>query len=320
MEEPVWAAFPPLDDRRIMRIRDFAPFVLLLATPVDTRAQSAVPVSEPAVAPEPSKLLDRVITNQKEDEAALDLYERLERVETRKNPNDPAPALVKIARVIPSGTGMDKIPVNGDGHAADTDAYRARLESLERALALIVNNNRSQRDVLEKYAKKRKDRNDLIDAARNAFDFTFVSREPRGDRLLAKYEMTPNPAFKPASRLASIFPKVHGYVWIDENAGELARIEGDVIEDISIALFLGKIYKGSHFMQERYEVLPGLWQASFSQYDFDGRKFFSVFSMHERTFYSNYHYIGPPKEAIEAIRKELGRSDLNKSDAATADP
>jgi hypothetical protein len=303
-----------------MRIRDFAPIAFLLATPVHTVAQSAVPVSESAVAPDPSRLLDRVITNQKEDEAALDLYERLERLETRKKPNDPVPAAVKIARVIPSGTGMDKIPVNADGRPSDAEAYRARLESLERALALIVNNNRSQREALEKYAKKRKDRNDLIDGARNAFNFTFVSREPRGDRLLAKYEMTPNPTCKPTSRLTSIFPKVHGYVWIDENAGELARIEGDVTEDISIALFLGKIYKGSHFMQERYEVLPGLCQPSFTQYDFDGRKFFSSFSMHERTFYSNYRYIGPPKEVIEAIRKELARADLNKADSAIADP
>lgn len=304
-----------------MCIRSFTPFVLLLlATPSGVAGQSAVPVSDPLVAPNPSKLLDRVLTNQKKDEAALDLYERIERLETRKNPNDPLPASVKIARVIPSGTGMDKIPVDADGHPADAEAYRVRLESLEHALALIVNNNRSQRDSLEKYAKKRKDRDDVIDAARNAFNFSFVAREPRGDRLLAKYEMTPNPAFKPTSRLTSIFPKVHGYVWIDEAAGELARIEGDVTGDISIALFLGKIYKGSHFMQERYEVLPGLWLPSFSQYDFDGRKFFSGFSMHERAFYSNYRYIGPPKEAIEVIRKELARSDLNKSDAATADP
>jgi len=304
-----------------MRIRDFTPIVfLLLAVPAHAAGQSAVPVSEPAVAPEPSKLLNRVITNQKRDEGALDVYERLERLETRKNANDPIPSSVKIARVIPSGTGMDKIPVKANGHPSDAEAYRARLESLEHALALIVNNNRSQRDALEKYAKKRKDRNDLIDAARKAFNFTFVAREPRDGRLLAKYEMTPNPAFKPTSRLTSIFPKVHGYVWIDEDAGELARIEGDVTEDISIALFLGKIYKGSRFMQERYEVLPGLWQPSFSQYDFDGRKLFSGFSMHERTFYSNYRYIGPPKEAIEAIRKELGRGDLNKADSATADP
>lgn len=304
-----------------MRLRNFTPIaVLLLASPSGVAGQSAVPVSEPPASPDPSKLLDRVLTNQKKDEAALDLYERIERIETRKNPNDLVPASVKIARVIPSGTGMDKIPVNADGHPADAEAYRARLESLEQALALIVNNNRSQRDALEKYAKRRKDRDELIDAARNAFHFTFVGREPRGDRMLSKYEMTPNPAFKPTSRLTSIFPKVHGYVWIDEGAGELARIDGDVTEDISIALFLGKIYKGSHFMQERYEVRPGVWLPSFSQYDFDGRKFFSGFSMHERTFYTDYRYIGPPKEAIEAIRKELARADLNKSDATFTDP
>jgi len=109
-------------------------------------------------------------------------------------------------------------------------------------------------------------------------------------------------------------------VWIDEDAGELARIEGDVTEDISIALFLGKIYKGSHFMQERYEVAPGLWLASFSQYDFDGRKLFSGFSVHERTFYTNYRYIGPPKEALLAVRKELGLADLGKPGSAAADP
>src|SRR5262249_17069322 len=304
-----------------MHIRDITPFVFfLLAAPSPVEGQAALPVSELSAAPEPSKLLNRVISNQKKDEAALDLYERLERLEMRKNASDAVPAAVKIARVIPSGTGMDKIPVNADGHPSDAEAYRARLESLEHALALIVTNHRSQRDALEKYAKKKKERDDLMDAARKAFDFTFLVREAHGGRLLAKYEMTPNRAFKPNSRLASIFPKVHGYVWIDEDAGELARIEGDVTEDISIALFLGKIYKGSHFMQERYEVLPGLWQASFSQYDFDGRKFFSAFSMHQRTFYSHYRYIGPPREAIEAIRKELERGDLNKADSATADP
>ena len=72
-------------------------------------------------------------------------------------------------------------------------------------------------------------------------------------------------------------------------------------------------------MQERYEVGPGLWLPSFSQYDFDGRRFFSGFSMHERTFYSNYRYIGLPKEALEAIRNELARGDLGKTGTTTAD-
>lgn len=294
--------------------------LLSLALAARAAAQSVAPDSTPTIGAAKPSLFDRIVANQKKDEAALDVYERIERVETRKNPNDPLPSLVKISRVIPSGTGMDRIPVGLDGQPKDSAAYRAELERLEKALALIVEGKRSQREALEKFAKKKKDRNDLIEATRDAFLFTLVGRELRGERLLSKYSMEPNPAFKPTSRFSSIFTKVHGFVWIDEGSGEMARIEGEVTEDFSIGLFLGKIYKGSHFMQERYEFIPGLWLASFSQYDFDGRKLFSGFSIHERTFYSNYRYIGPPREALDAIRKELGSADLGKAGTAAADP
>jgi hypothetical protein len=286
--------------------------LLSLALAADAAAQSVVPDSRPAIGPGRPDFFNRVIANQKKGEAALDLYERIERVETRKNPSDPAPPAIKILRVVPSGTGMFRIPVGDDGKPSDSSAYRADLENLARALALLVNDSGSQRDALEKYTKKRKDRLDLIEATRNAFLFTFLAHEPRGERMLSKYSMRPNPAFKPTTRFSSVYTKVRGFVWIDETSGELARISGDVTDDISIGLFLGKVYKGSHFMQERYEYQPGLWLASFSQYDFDGRKLFSGFSLHERALYSNYRYIGPPKEALAAIRRELEHAELDK--------
>jgi len=292
--------------------------VLSLALATSAAAQAVAPDSTPVIGPAKPNLFDRVIANQKKEEAALDLYERVERVEMHKNANNPTDISVKMSRVVPSGTGMDHLPVGPDGRPADAAAYRAALESLEKALTLVVE-GRSQRDAVEKYAKRKKDRLELIEATRSAFLFTFVANETREDRVLAKYRMEANPGFRPTSRLSSIFPKVQGFVWVDEASGELARIEGDVTEDISIGLFLGKIYKGSHFMQERYEFMPGLWLASFAQYDFDGRKLFSGFSIHERTFYSNYRYIGPPKEALTAIRAELGRADLSKpGNSATA--
>jgi hypothetical protein len=304
-----------------MRMHAFIPVVLLsLALAAAAAAQSAVPDTTPAIGPSKPDLFKRIIANQKKDEAAMDLYERLERVETRKNSSDPSPPAVKVSRVIPSGTGMYKIAVGENGKPTDAAAYRASLESLAQALTQLLNNSRSQRDALEKYAKKKKDRNDLIDATHNAFLFTFAGNEPRDDRTLAKYKMDPNPAFRPTTRFTTIFTKVRGFVWIDEDSGELARIEGDVTEDISVGLFLGKVYKGSHFMQERYEFIPGVWLASFTQYDFDGRKLFSGFSIHERTFYSNYRYIGPPKEALGAIREELGHAELDKPRANRADP
>jgi hypothetical protein len=97
-------------------------------------------------------------------------------------------------------------------------------------------------------------------------------------------------------------------------------VEVEVTDDISIGGFLAKVYKGSHFMQERYEMAPGLWLPSYSQYDFDGRRLFVSFSIHERTLYTNYHRIGPPKEALGTIRSELGRAGLGKPGSANADP
>ena len=300
--------------------RAFVPIaVLSSAFAAVAAAQSIAPDSTPTIAPAKPDLFLHVIANQKRGEAALDLYERIERVESRKTPGDPAPAAIKISRVIPSGTGMFRIPMGDDGKPSDSAAYRADLENLARSLARLVNDSGSQREALEKYTKRRKDRLDLIEATRNAFLFTFVAHEPRGERTLSKYAMRPNPAFKPTTRFSSVYTKVHGFVWIDETSGELARISGDVTDDISIGLFLGKVYKGSHFMQERYEFLPGLWLASFSQYDFDGRKLFSGFSLHERTFYSNYRYIGPPQEALAAIRQEIEHAELDKARAGPSD-
>src|SRR5215468_10900380 len=136
---------------RNMSIRNYIPVaMLLLAVPASTPAQSPAAGASQGAAPEPSQLLARIIGNQKKDEAAQEVYERIERLETRKNANDPSP-LVKTMRVIPSGTGMDKIPVEADGKPADATAYRARLQSLEHALALIVDNNRAQRDAVDRY-------------------------------------------------------------------------------------------------------------------------------------------------------------------------
>jgi hypothetical protein len=277
-------------------------------------AQDLAPAQAAQSEPEKRALLERVIANQKKNDEAQSMYERIERLESHRASAGSLPE-VKISRAVPAGTGVDRIPVGPDGKPADAAAYRVELEKLERALAWAAEDGRAQRDAYEKIAKKQKERAELIDATRSAFLYTFIAPEPRAGRMLVKYRMEPNPAYKPTSRATSIFAKVRGYVWIDEIAGQLARVEVEVTDDISVGGFLAKVYKGSHLMQERYEMVPGLWFSSYSQYDFDGRRFFVSFAIHDRTFYSQYRRIGPPKEALAAIRAELG-----KSPSASADP
>jgi hypothetical protein len=306
----------PSNRTRIIKTETLAPmrlYVLLLLGLTLLSGTATASPQQPSAGSPGSDSADRskfeqVVENQKKNDAALDLFERIERVEIRKTTAD-VPPEVKISRVVPAGTGAAHIPVGPDGAPVDQAAYRVALEKLVNSLDFAIADGHAQHDAYEKIAKKRRERDELIDATRNAFIFTFVAHEPRGDRMLSKYSMMPNPAFHPTSRTTSIFARVRGFVWIDDQSNQLARVEGEVTEDFSVGVFLGKVYKGSHFMQERYEFAPGLWFPSFSQYDFDGRKLFSSFSFHERTFYSKYRRIGPPKEALEAIRQELAAKD-----------
>jgi hypothetical protein len=259
-------------------------------------------------------LFNRVIANQKRVDADLNTYERIERVEIRKAGNDPKPSEVRVWRVFPAGTGTSKIPLTADAQPASAESYRAALEKLQTTLIWAAEAGPAQRDAYAKVERRKKERNDLIDSTRKAFLFTNAGEEVRGDRVLVKYEMTRNPAFKPSTRNEMVFTKVQGTLWVDKETSQLAKIEGHVTEDITLALFLAKVYQGSYFMQERYEIAPGIWLPSYQQYDFDGRKFVVPFSIHERTFYTNYKRVGPPKEAVEVVHGELSKLGENRAD------
>jgi hypothetical protein len=280
-----------------------------------TIAQEAL-TSGDALRPSPPApthdVMNHVIDGLKEAERAQYLYERIERVESRKQSGDAVPQNVRVSRVVPAGTGIAKLSLGPDGRPANEEVYRAELDKLLKSLTWAAETGQPQREAYQKIQKKQKDREDLIEATRNAFIFTYLGQETRDGRALSKYKMAPNPGFKPTNRSTSLLTKVKGLLWVDEAARQLARVEGEVTEDISLGVFLAKVYKGSRFLQDRYEMMPGLWLPSFSQYDFDGRKFFSSFSVHERTFYSAYRRIGPPAEAIPQIQSELAQLEAAK--------
>jgi hypothetical protein len=288
---------------------------LFLAAPF-LAAQKYASVSTAPPSAEIRSLVDRVIANQHRNDVALDLFERLERIESRKKPADPEPSSVQVLRVFPAGTGTDHISFGPDGKPADPAAYRRELRKLEKALAWASQDGRDQREAYAKVEKRRKERVEFLDATRDAFLFTWAGREERNGRLLAKLQLDPNPGFKPTSRATNILTKVRAVLWIDEPSAQVARVEAEVAEDVAFGGgILGKLYKGGRFVLEQTEVAPGVWLPVSSQYDFDGRKFLFGFSMHVRTTASGYRRVGPPREALAVVRAEL-----NSSGAAHSDP
>ena len=249
----------------------------------------------------------QVISQQKKSEANLDEFSRMQRIESRKPGSAAAAIDTRLFLLFPNGTGLTKLPLTPDGKPADSPVYKTELEKLEKYLSWIVQDGQPQREAIAKAERKRKERFDLIESTHQAFTFSLEGKESRAGRTLLRYNMTPRKDYKPTSRTTTLFTKVRGTIWIDEQSSQLAKVEGEVTDDISLALFLARVNKGSHFMQERYEIAPGVWEPTFEQYDFDGRKYFSSFSIHERTFYTDYKRVGPPRESVQVVRAELSK-------------
>ena len=129
------AALLPLDLMRARSLILVARFGLLAAIAAITLAQEVAVPLPPQTEAEKTALLDMVLVNEKKGDAAMNLYERIERVELLKNAGDPQPGDIKVSRVVPAGTGVDHIPIGPDGKPVDFDAYHAELVKLEKALS-----------------------------------------------------------------------------------------------------------------------------------------------------------------------------------------
>jgi len=253
-------------------------------------------------------MVARVVENQHRNDQALEEFERVEHVVSRKG-GDNSPVLFdRTDRVMPTGTGNMRLRMAQDGSPVSPDLYRRELQIALDALELAIHPNDRLKQDLTKFEKRRRDRAELVDAAAKAFRITWAGRETRGSRTFAKFLLDPDPDYKPTSRLTGIFEHVHAVLWVDESQAQIARLEGDIATDITVGGgIIGKVYHGGHFLMEQSEVAPGVWLPTLYTYDVDGRKFLLSFGLHERTEVTRYRHVGPPAQSIEIIRDEFNR-------------
>jgi hypothetical protein len=287
----------------------------LAAPPVLAQNAPPRPIIEANPAPTPEQLqalIARAVENQHRDDRAMEEYERVEHVVTRKPDGSAAVVTDRTDRVVPSGTGTIKLPLAENGASVPPDLYRHWLEAAVTALEIANHPNDDYKRDTIKFQKRRHERSDLVDSAFHAFRLQWAGREtrpdpsaPHGSRTLAKIILDPEPSYVPTSRFAAAFGHAHAVLWVDESQAQFARLEGDITSDISFAAGIaGKVYRGGHFVLEQSEVAPGVWLPTLYTYDVDGRKFLFAFDVHERTEVSRYRHLGPPSQSIEIIRAE----------------
>ena len=250
----------------------------------------------------------RTAASQHRNDLAIEEFDRVEHVVSRKLSAGSEAISDTTDRLLPSGTGIMRLPMAQEGAPISPDVYRRQLQNAVAALDLANHPNDRYKQDLAKFERRRRERAELLDEAFKAFHFTWAGQETRNGRTLAKFIMEPDPKYKPATRLSAMFEHIHCVVWIDESLAQMARIEADISSDITFGGgIIGKINHGGHFVLEQTEVSPGIWLPTLYTYDMDGRKFLFNFTTHERTEVTEYRRVGPPSQSIEIIRDELNK-------------
>jgi len=147
-----------------------------------------------------------------------------------------------------------------------------------------------------------------------AFMFTYDGQEDG----LVRLSFVPNAHFEPPNLELRIFRSVHGKLWIDRHSSRLARIEGELFEDVNFGFgLLGHLNKGGTFKVVRKDVGDGNWNIVSEEVNMTGRAaIFKTISEKQKQILTGYHRVPDSLTLTQAY--EMLTKDPN-SVAATND-
>ena len=105
-----------------------------------------------------------------------------------------------------------------------------------------------------------RDDDKIIDDLFALYDIHIVGRESVADQPSFLVTFKPRPNYKPKTREGGIMQHIAGKAWVSEDDHQLARLDAEVIDTISIGFgMLAKLQKGTHILTERHKFNDEIW-------------------------------------------------------------
>jgi len=112
---------------------------------------------------------------------------------------------------------------------------------------------------LSAYEKRPEWQRDAWHELPEAFEFRLVGEESLHGHRCFIIEATPRQGYQPRSRTGKLFPSLKGRFWVDQQENHLMKVEAEVIDSISVGLFVVRVEKGSHATLELTRGSDGVW-------------------------------------------------------------
>ena len=276
-----------------------------------TRSQDPKALSSTAPSREEiSVRFKNLIANQHKDDLAQEQYEWIERHITQAGGASPRTVDDKTIRLVSNGAGTTKLILAENGKPTDPAESRRQLQNLVQVLQMMLNpNDPRMKAASAKYQKRMREHSDLVDIIGDAFTISWLGRESRSGHDCDVIQANPNPDFHPHSIFQDALAHVSAKVWVDHAGDQIVHADAKILSDIPFGGgFVGKLYRGGTVTLDQAEVAPGIWFTTHEQYDFSGRKFLFPFEEHEIIEFSQFRFVGPPKDALAMVQAELANS------------
>jgi hypothetical protein len=134
----------------------------------------------------------------------------------------------------------------------------------EKRIQKIVDKRKNESDDArrkreEKEEKDREDGRKFVREVADAYLFQLVGTESPGGREAWVIDAEPRPGYEPHMKEAKFLPKFRGRVWIDKQDDQMAKMDVECIDTVSVGWFLARIHKGSRIVFEQTRVNDEVW-------------------------------------------------------------
>lgn len=154
------------------------------------------------------------------------------------------------------------------------DAKEAAKEEEKIQKIIDKRKNESEEDRKKRQEKELKEREDgrkFVREVADAYDFKLVGTEQIGGRDAWVIDGEPRPGFEPHMKESKFLSKFHGRVWIDKGDLQLAKMDVEAIDTVSLGWVLARIHKGTRVMLEQTRVNDEVWLPRHVAFKVDAR-------------------------------------------------
>jgi hypothetical protein len=205
--------------------------------------------------------------------------------------------------ILLDGTPYGRLVARGDRPLTHTEE-RKEQEKLARSTAERLAEpaaKRAQR--LAEYVMRPEWQREAWHELPEAFDFRLTGEEVFDGHTLYAIEATPRQGFQPQSRTAKMLTHVHAKLWVDKQDYHLVKGEVEVIDTISMGLFLVIVSKGSRASFEETRVNDEVWLPSKVQAYASARLgLVRVVRIHQEYSYSNCREVQTDTPIVSRIK------------------